>query len=99
MGAPSQKALILMDNFSGQTTPSLLEQLEEEGIVVAMVPAGTTDRLQPLDMSTNKADKVLREKFCQWYAQEVEKLLQSGTDENPVKINMEMVVMKKVGAK
>ena len=66
MGAPSQKAMILMDNFSGQTTTSLLYKMEEKGIVVIMVSAGTTDTLQPLDVSTNKAAKdFLREKFCQ----------------------------------
>lgn len=57
MGAPSQKPMVLMNNFSGQTTNSLLEKLEEEGVVVVMIPAGTTDRLQPLDVSTNKAAK------------------------------------------
>ena len=48
IGAPSQKAMVLMDNFSGKTTTSLLEKLEEKGVVVIMFPAGTTDRLQPL---------------------------------------------------
>ena len=100
IGVPSQKALVLMDNFSGQTTTSLLEKVEEKGIVVVMIPAGTTDRLQPLDVSTNKAAKdFMREKFRHWYAQEVEKQLQVGTAENDVKINMGMPVMKEVGAK
>ncbi len=62
-----------MDNFSGQTTPSVLEKVEEQGVIAVMVPAGMTDRLQPLDVSTNKAAKdFLREKFRQWYAKEVE---------------------------
>lgn len=100
IGVPSQKAMVLMDNFSGQKTTSLLEKLEEKGIVVVMIPAGTTDRLQPLDVSTNKAAKdFMREKFRHWYAQEVEKQLQAGTAENDVKINMGMPVMKEVGAK
>lgn len=78
-----------MDNFSGQTTTSLLEKLEEKGVVVVMIPAGTTDRLQPLDVSTNKVAKdLLREKFRHWYAQEVEKQLQAGTAEKDIKINM-----------
>ena len=28
---PSQKALVIMDNFTGQTTPSILEKMEGEG--------------------------------------------------------------------
>ena len=64
LNAPSQKAMVIMDNFSGQTTPPVLEKLEEENIILVMVPPGTTDRLQPLDVSTNKSAKdFLREKF------------------------------------
>ena len=52
-----------MNCFTGQTTPSILEKLEEHGIILVRVPAGTTDRLQPLDVSTNKAaNDFLREK-------------------------------------
>lgn len=72
MEAPDQKALLIMDNFSGQTTDTILEKLEEKGIVLVMVPANTTDRLQPLDVSVNKSAKAfLREKFETWYAEEV----------------------------
>ena len=39
----AQKALVLLDNFSSQTTTSLIEKLEEQGIVVVMVPTGTTN--------------------------------------------------------
>ena len=53
IGSPSQKAMVLLDNFSGQTTTSLLEKLEEKRVVIVMIPAKTTDRLQPLDVSTN----------------------------------------------
>ena len=77
--------MVLIDNYSGQTTTSLLEKLEDKGIVVVMNPPGTTDRLQPLDVSTNKAAKdFMREKFRHWYAQEVEKQLHAGTAENAV---------------
>ena len=82
-----------MDNFSGQTTTSLLEKVEEEGGVVITIPPGTTDRLQPLDVSTNKAAKhLLREKFRQWYAQEVEKQLHTGTAAEVIQVNMGMAV-------
>ena len=41
----------------------------------------------------------MREKFRQWYAEEVARQLQAGTAEDAVKINMGMAVMKEVGAK
>ena len=44
-----------------------------------MAQPGTTDRLQPVDVSTNKSTKdFLKDKFSRWYDQEVEKQLQTG---------------------
>lgn len=57
MSGTSQKALVVMDNFSGQTTPTVLQEIEKQGIILVMAPTGTTDRLQILDVSTNKAAK------------------------------------------
>ena len=97
--APTQKALVIMDNFSGQTTSTVFEKVEEEGIVLVMVPPGTTDRLQPLDVSTNKPSKdFLRERFRHWYAEQVHKQLQAGVEDTAVKVNMGMPVMKEIGA-
>ena len=39
--AQSQKAMVLMNNFSSQTTTSLLEKVEVEGVVIVMIPPGT----------------------------------------------------------
>ena len=42
----------------------LLEALEENHIFVALVPANSTDKLQPLDVSVNKSIKeFLRDQF------------------------------------
>jgi len=39
---------------------------------VILIPANCTDRLQPLDISVNKAAKeFLRKQFHQWYAKQV----------------------------
>ena len=62
IGTPSQKALLIMDNFTSQTTTSVIEKAEEQGIIIVMVPAGTTDSLQPLDVSVNKAAKAFYKK-------------------------------------
>lgn len=62
--APQQNAMLIMDNFRGQKTDSIMECLEEHNIIVVMVPLRCTDRLQPLDISVNKPTKdILREKF------------------------------------
>ena len=38
-------------------TNPVQENLEDHKILVVAVPAGTTDKLQPLDLSVNKAAK------------------------------------------
>ena len=55
--APDQYALLIMDRFCGQKTDATLSLLEENKIVVVFVPPGTTNKLQPLDLSANKAVK------------------------------------------
>ena len=98
--APSQKALLIMDNFTGQTTGAVLELLEEKEIAVVMVPANCTDRFQPLDVSVNNSAKdFLRAKFRTWYAEQVEKQLQAGVEASAVHVAMGMPVMKEAGAK
>lgn len=64
-----------------------------------MVPARTTDLLQPLDVSTNKAAKdIQQEKFRQWYAEQVQKQLEAGIEETAIQVNMVMLTMKEAGA-
>ena len=50
-------ALVIMDNFRGQVTPSVVSLLEDNNIQVCLLPANITDRLQPLDISVNKPAK------------------------------------------
>ena len=64
--------LVIMDNFKGQVTSSILDLLEQHGIHVCLLPPNTTDLLQPIDISVNKpAKEYLRQKFQEWYADQV----------------------------
>ena len=56
MDSPHQPALLIMDKFRGQMTAPVHEDLEDNKILV-VVCAGTTDKLQPLDLTVNKAAK------------------------------------------
>ena len=72
-----QTCLVIFDRFKAQCTATVLEALEENHILVVLVPANCTDRLQPLDASVNKTVKeFLRGQFHHWYASEVSKQLQ-----------------------
>ena len=52
-----KSALVIMDNFKGQITPCVNAILEENLIRVCLLPANTTDLLQPMDLSVNKPVK------------------------------------------
>ena len=51
-------ALIIFDNFKAQCTSAFLTKLDHNNINVVLVPPNCTDRLQPLDVSVNKAIKI-----------------------------------------
>ena len=99
MGSPDQPALLIMEKFRGQMSAEVQENLEESRILVVVIPAGTTDKLQPLDLSVNKAAKsFLRDRFHHWYADEVKKQLQEVDDPTTVKVNRSTAVMKELSA-
>ena len=51
------KAILIMDNFTGQKPTSIMEKLEQNDSIVIMVPGRCTDCLHPLDTSINKPAK------------------------------------------
>ena len=54
---PDQKALLIIDNFAAHSSRGVMQPLEENGALVVFLPPNTSDRLQPLDLSTNKSAK------------------------------------------
>ena len=66
----------IIDNFKGEITEAVTSLLEMNNVHVCLLPANTTDLLQPMDIAVNKPAKdFLCEKFQQWYSQQVLKLL------------------------
>ena len=60
--------LAIFDVFK-QTTDAIYEMLEKNHILIVKIPVNCTDRLQPMDVSVNKAVKdFLRQKFMEWYS-------------------------------
>ena len=69
----------MFDNFSAQTTVRIIKLLDDNHVRIVMVPPNCTDRLQPLDVSVNKAVKnFLRQQFENCYATQVCQQLKSG---------------------
>ena len=77
-----QAALAIFDNFWGQLTENVVEELERHNIQSVLVPANCTDRLQPMDLSVLKSAKAfMRSQFTMWYAEEM-LLLHQGAKSN-----------------
>ena len=90
-------ALILFDNFKAQCTSSLLQTLDNNNVTVVLIPPNCTDRLQPLDISVNKAAKeFMRREFQKWYAQQVCNQLQPNME--VAAIDLRLSVVKPLGA-
>ena len=94
-------ALVIMDNFKGQTTPQINEIFEQHNIHVCLLPPNTTDRLQPMDLSVNKPAKdFLKRRFEEWYAGKIYQQLEGSDLETAglQPVDLSMPVLKEKGA-
>lgn len=67
---------------------------------MAIVPANCTDRLQPLDVSVNKAAKeFLCRQFQEWYSELVCQQLWKDSDIAVQPVDLRMSVVKPLGSK
>ena len=90
-------ALVIFDRFKAQCMQNILALLEAKHIYV-VVPANCTDRLQPLDVSVNKAAKeYLRRQFQDWYSEQISKQLHKTNAIAPV--DLKLSIVKPLGAK
>ena len=94
--ASEHPALVMRDNFSAQTTARIIKLLDDNHVRIAMIPPNCTDRLQPLDVSVNKAVKnFLHQQFENWYATRVCQQLKRGDNSA---VDLKMSVVKPLGA-
>ena len=85
-------ALVIFDRFKGQCTSTILSLLDSHHINLVIVPPNCTDRLQPLDISVNKAVKEhLQKQFNNWYSSQVSKQINNDAKLQPIDISMSVV--------
>ena len=94
-------SLVIFNEFKGQTTEKVLACLKENNILYVKVPANCTDRLQPLDISTNKPAKdFLRSKFHFWYADKLSAQLDEKSNGAPLQpVDLRLSIMKPLEAR
>lgn len=73
--------MAIFDQFKGQLTEKVTNELEENYIYSVLIPAAYTGQLQPMDISVNKVVKsFLRSKFSEWYSHELTELFINDKD-------------------
>ena len=98
----NKTALVIMDNFKGQTTEAILDLLEHNNILVSLLPPNTTGDLQPMDISVNKPTKdYIKQCFEEWYANKIVKHLEENEEEEVSlkSVNLSFPRLKELGAK
>ena len=81
-----QPALAIFDVFKGQQTTKFKDLLRTNNIRMVVVPANCTDKLQPIDLAINKTLKdAIKKWFKIWYAQDMQRQLDSGVPVNSIK--------------
>lgn len=75
LGLPeSQRSLVIWDRFTGQMTPDVKEKLEQNNISLAIIPAGWTGQLQPLDVAVMAPFKArIRHSFASWFSKKLKR--------------------------
>lgn len=96
---PNKSALLIQDNFKGQSTDDVINLLETNNILACFLPPNSTDRIQPMDLSVNKAVKDhLRGKFEEWYANQVTSEIVTNDFNEIEPVRYPLPLMRELGA-
>ena len=91
---------MIFDVFSGQVTERVQQTLVNNNCQSVYVPPNMTHLFQPLDLVINNmAKQFLKNKFEEWYAEQVASQIQQGKDIQEVKVDTKMSRMKPIHAR
>eukprot|EP00794_Sanderia_malayensis_P006691 gene6691-7447_t len=97
--AADHKALVIMDVFTGQMTSEVLALFMEHNICIVNVPPNMTKYYQPLDLTVNGyAKRFTKNKFNEWYAQQITRQLQEGNKLENVDVKLRLSTLKPLHA-
>ena len=94
-----QKALVIMDVFTGQMTAEVLNAYEEANILIINVPANMMKYYLPLDLTVNGyAKRFLKSKFTEWYSSQVRAYLDNGVSIDDIEVGLQLSKIKPIHA-
>ena len=98
LGLPGdQKLLLIYGLFTGQITENIKEYIEENDCAIVYEPNKMTYYFQPLDLTVNTVAKhFFKDKFKLWYANEVKKQLDKGTEVYKIDIPLKLSILKPI---
>ena len=95
----NQKALVIMDVFTGQMTTAVLEAFKEANVCIVNVLANITKFYQPLDLTVNGyAKRFIKRKFNEWYSGQVKAQLDNGVSLDDIHVGLQLTKLKLVHA-
>ncbi|CAI7840762.1 unnamed protein product, partial [Closterium sp. NIES-53] len=70
-GRHARSSMVVLDSYRGHLTDAVKEKFRELNCVPAIIPAGCTAEIQPLDVSINKSFKAsVRQQYQKWFQEE-----------------------------
>ncbi|CAI6000251.1 unnamed protein product [Closterium sp. NIES-65] len=70
-GQNARRARLVLDSYRGHITQTMLQSYRTHSITPAVIPAGCTSQIQPLDVSINRCFKaVVRARYARWFMRE-----------------------------
>ncbi|CAI7918446.1 unnamed protein product [Closterium sp. NIES-54] len=84
-GRHARSSMVVLDSYRGHLTDAVKEKFRELNCVPAIIPAGCTAEIQPLDVSINKSFKAsVRQQYQKWFQEEgQEQLTKAGNLKKP----------------
>ncbi|CAI7874312.1 unnamed protein product [Closterium sp. NIES-53] len=70
-GVRPRKALLVLNSYRGHLTPEVKKKFGELNLVPAVIPAGCTSEIQPLNVAVNRSFKAaVRQLYQEWFERE-----------------------------
>ncbi|CAI5970657.1 unnamed protein product [Closterium sp. NIES-65] len=70
-GQNARRAMLVLDSYRGHITQTMLQSYRTHSITPAVIPAGCTSHIQPLDVSINRCFKAaVRARYTRWFMRE-----------------------------